>query len=193
MLISLTNISLFAQDVPTDKEVGSIKNGLSYGGAAFLGNGKAGGYGEFGFGICQSGSFYVRNHITFGGGGLGSLAGFVEVGDKIIFGSHMNVTELFAVRTYALLGCGFAMFGGDPATGKSNLIKGGFIVTPQLGSGIELMFGNGSGMNMGGFFIEAVGTAELIVGDGDTTLLNQKYSAFKNTYVAISVGGRYYF
>lgn len=55
------------------------------------------------------------------------------------------------------------------------------------------MFGNSSGMNMGGFFIEAVGTAELIVGDGDTTLLNQKNSAFKNTYVTISVGGRYYF
>lgn len=122
------NISLFPQDVPTDKEVGSIKNGLSYGGAAFLGNEKAGGYGEFGFGLCQSGSFYMRNHITFGGGGLGSKTGFVEVGDKIIFGSHMNVTELFAVRTYALLGCGFAMFGGDPATGKSNLIKGGFMV-----------------------------------------------------------------
>lgn len=178
----ITVVSVFAQEAP-------IKNGLSIGGASLLGNAKAGNYGDFGFGIFENENFYMRNHITIGGGELNSRTDYFDLVEKLVFGSHMNVTENFAVRSYALLGFGFSMFGGEDKTDWST----GFILTPQTGLGIEFMLKPFYDVLRAAFFIETLSTIEIIVGDGNVALLDQKYPAFENTYVVISIGIRTYF
>lgn len=189
ILVSLTTLSVFAQDYDV-----AFKNGLSFDGSYMLGSGKSGVQLGFGFGLFEKEHTptrysYLRNHITSEVGYLGSNGMYVEFADSLIYGGQFNVTKEFAIRLYTLLGFGFSMFAGDDQ--KTDWTEG-FMITPRGGMGFEFMYVDNS-ETQGSFFLETMANVDLIVGDGKVTTLHKKYPIFEDTFINMRMGIRIYF
>lgn len=183
MLIGLgAASSVFAQ------ETTRFKNGISLGGFGTISPTVQGGGFDFGFGLLQKGTFYMRNHIEIGSMALAVNGGAVAIREKLMLGSHMDVTDNFAVRVYGIIEFGFLMFAVGDNTLDKNYGEGPFILEPRLGFGTEFMFG-GVGDTVGSMFIEMLaGTQILTTGES----LSKAYQGLEDSYVSFNIGGRWY-
>ena len=185
MFVTLTTSTVFAQDSV------SFKNGISLGGFGTMSPAIQGGGFDFGFGLFQKDTFYMRNHIEISSMALGVDAGAFAFREKLIIGNHFDITDKFAFRMYGIVELGFLMFGVGDGEGvfEKKIADAPFILEPRLGFGTEFMFA-GIGNTVGSMFIEMMaGTQILTTGER----LSEAYPSLEDSYVSFNVGGRLYF
>ena len=185
MFVALTTSTVFGQDSA------NFKNGISLGGFGTISPVVQGGGFDFGFGLLQKGTFYMRNHIEISSMALAVDAGAFAFREKLILGNHLDVTDKFAIRTYGIIEIGFLMFGvGDGDDDYSKKFEDApFILEPRGGFGTEFMFA-GVGNTVGSMFIEMMGGAQVLT-TGES--LSEAYTGLEDSYVSFNIGGRFYF
>lgn len=216
LLLVFAALPIFAQENEAynwlyGEENSSFKNGISVGGFGSISLPSIIGAGiEFGFGILQKESFYMRNHIELNTAYAGRVASFYGIRERLIIGGNFDINRNIAIRAYGIFELGFLLFrisqpanrvydsGEDTSSGTTGTLipavektafEGPFIIEPRIGFGTEIVLNKN-----GAIFIEFLGGEQILTngksfydGYGD-----QLEGIYPNMYISINVGGRWY-
>jgi len=161
-----------------------FSNGISSGGFFVLDSNYGEGFGEWSFPILKTEkNFMIRDNIFVGGfggttdGKAMGIGGFT-VGNKIIYGSIYDNSDVFAVKTYGLLEIDVSMFG----TENHPVFSPSVILGSTFGGGFEFQYDERNS-----FVVEFGGKYRYVIGENMAS-----YSHLNGINPVIMLGFRSY-